>query len=115
MSMWDYLLENAKFYSPKTFGETVNSNPVNDAERLLIANNELPKQAFCDSKMVDTLIDKLKEYLETKSISPSQRGELDRLFQPVVDEHGSNPNWEAYEREADVSQHNHNLPRDAWC
>ena len=106
MSMWDYLLRTANFRSPETFETTTSSNPVNDSERSRVGEDERPKYASCDNRMVDSLINKLEEYLETIPISLSQQAVLDKCFQPIVDKRGRHSHWQSNRNKPEVSLNN---------
>ena len=62
-----------------------------------------------DEGMIDALLNSLQEHLQNQFITPEQKNELDRRFQPFIDTNGTEFGWTELSQEADVRRNNPSL------
>ena len=103
VTLRQYLEQNAKFLSPETGGDIINSSEINDIEADSLEARWKSAAARRDDQMVDSLLKTLHDHLGDRPL-PVEQARLDRLFQPLVDDDGTHPQWRRRNaREHDVS------------
>lgn len=106
LTLWEYLSQMAKFYCPPVTGSQSTTTKVLATEVLQVDLEERPQFAIRDQGMIGSLLMQLQGHLQNKFITPEQKSELDRNFQPLVDKNGTDDQWTELSQEADVSGNN---------
>ena len=109
LPLWDYLSQKAKFYCPPATGSQSSTTQVLDTELGQVNSSKLPQFAIRDESMIDALLNSLQEHLQNQFITPEQKNELDRRFQPFIDTNGTGYGWTKLSQEADVRRNNLSL------
>ena len=109
LPLWDYLIQKAKFYCPPATGSQGSTTKVLDTELAQLNPDKLQQFAIRDQGMIDALLNSLQEYLQDQFITPEQKNELDRNFQPFIDTNGTRPGWTKLSQKADVRRNNPSL------
>ena len=109
LSLWEYLSQKAKFYCPPVTGSQNTTTNVLAPELAQLNPKKLPQFAIRNQGMIDTLLNSLQEHIQNQFITPEQKNELDRRFQPLLDRNGTHPFWTVLSKEADVRRNNLSL------
>lgn len=98
----EFLRTNAKFHvSPVTITRSISTSDVNDLEVSPLPKEWKPLVARRDSRMVDSLLTALDNYLGD-TLLPSTQVTLAALFEPWIDRNGESIFWSRNRNEYDV-------------